>query len=80
MFNFFNRKINQLYLRHRCQYLRTDSCGNRIFQAPYFDSDVVKLIHVEPSLENYLVTYSFWFDDDCFYDEYFPGHELISES
>lgn len=62
MFNFFTRKANQFYLHFFCKYLHTDECGNKVFQAPYFDSDVIELISVEPKEEHYLIRYLEWLE------------------
>lgn len=78
MFDFLIRKTNKLYLRFRCYYLHTDECGNKVFQAPYFDSDVIKLILVKPDEKHYLIRYLEWFAADCFYEEYFPSSESLS--
>ena len=78
-FWFLTPQLNRFYLRCCCHYLRTDECGNKIYQAPYFDpdSDVLKLISVEPEAQNYLISYHYWYAYDCFYDEYLQATDSI---
>ena len=78
MFNFLTRRTNKLYLRFRCHYLYTDEYGNKVFQAPYFNSDDIKTISVEPEEEHYLIRYLEWFADDCFYEEYLASSDSLS--
>ena len=70
---------NQAFLRYCCRHVDTDIYGNQIYQAPYFDRDVNKIITVLCQDKNYLVQYFEWFDDhNPFYEELLAKNEFIS--
>ena len=76
---FYVQIENQAFLRYCCRRIDTDICGNRIYQAPYFDHDVHKIITVFERGESYLVQYFEWFDNhNPFYEELLSRNESIS--
>lgn len=76
--NLFASLQNRVFLRWFCQYLHQDTCGNRIYQGQYFDSNINKIIIVTPDNQSYLIRYFQWFDDyNPFYEEFCSENESL---